>query len=395
MRDFQPEFRLLLREDAVFHTYRWIAWIVAAIIIGITGAVVNLPLFYVWLLIFTGLLNMLATALAQPYVRVAQRRPWLLGLDMLAGVSLVWMSGGTMLPFLPYALGALVLPALILDWQGIIIAALTFVLIDQGALWLSGGSTDLSALRIILPFLFVLTAKLGERLIYHVQVGTFASLPDRSRGALFPMWGRTQQVAHALVERTLPIREREQHDREVLAAEPSLATLKTPDPNVAVSEHEPAQQRITDDRPHSAHSTCTSSTAPPDPDLETSLNRLVSQFTLDTDIRLQTAFAGSEQQLSPVKRMTLTKLAQEALRNVQQHARAQSASLKLTYEPGAVMLTVEDDGVGLLDGTHERPGVHALRAIHYRLAELDGRLEVFEGEQGGVTVRGILPLGHS
>ncbi|MFN3372105.1 MAG: ATP-binding protein, partial [Chloroflexus sp.] len=55
-------------------------------------------------------------------------------------------------------------------------------------------------------------------------------------------------------------------------------------------------------------------------------------------------------------------------------------------------LQVEDDGVGLLDGTYERPHLHALRALRYRVAEFDGQLAVFEGEQGGLTVRVTLPL---
>ena len=66
--------------------------------------------------------------------------------------------------------------------------------------------------------------------------------------------------------------------------------------------------------------------------------------------------------------------------------------ITLSYELHTILLVIEDDGVGLLDGTHERPGVHALRAMHYRLSELEGQLEVAEGEAGGVTVRASLPL---
>jgi signal transduction histidine kinase len=87
------------------------------------------------------------------------------------------------------------------------------------------------------------------------------------------------------------------------------------------------------------------------------------------------------------------KLAREALHNVRQHAQAHTATMTLAYAPGRVELSVRDDGVGLLDGTYERPGLHALRALHYRLAEMDGRLDVFEPHDGGLVVRGSLPLG--
>ncbi|MFN8568405.1 MAG: hypothetical protein U0Z44_13015 [Kouleothrix sp.] len=90
--------------------------------------------------------------------------------------------------------------------------------------------------------------------------------------------------------------------------------------------------------------------------------------------------------------MLLVRLTQEALLNIQQHAHAGTARLTLRYDAGSVVLLIQDDGVGLLDGTHERPGLHALRAMHYRLSEFGGRLDVFETEGGGVTVRATLPL---
>jgi signal transduction histidine kinase len=86
------------------------------------------------------------------------------------------------------------------------------------------------------------------------------------------------------------------------------------------------------------------------------------------------------------------RLAQEALLNIQQHAHADTAMLTLRYDTTSVALMIQDDGVGLLDGTYERPGLHALRAMQYRLAEFGGRLDVFETEGGGVTVRATMPL---
>jgi signal transduction histidine kinase len=56
---------------------------------------------------------------------------------------------------------------------------------------------------------------------------------------------------------------------------------------------------------------------------------------------------------------------------------------------GVVIVVV---GVGLVVGCVERPGLHALRAMQYRLAEFGGRLDVFETEGGGVTVRATMPL---
>jgi signal transduction histidine kinase len=107
---------------------------------------------------------------------------------------------------------------------------------------------------------------------------------------------------------------------------------------------------------------------------------------------VRTTVVGTVQPLSQAYHMVLLRCAQEALLNVQQHAHAHSVQIALTFEARAVTLVIQDDGVGLLDGTYERPGLHALRAVRYRLSELDGQLAVFESENGGVTVRATLPF---
>jgi signal transduction histidine kinase len=130
-------------------------------------------------------------------------------------------------------------------------------------------------------------------------------------------------------------------------------------------------------------------------DLATALDQLVQEFVREHAIALHMDRRGTTQQLSRAKQMALVKLAQEALHNVARHSQAHAAVLQLHYQPGRVSVTVQDDGVGLMDGTYQRPGIHALRALSYRLAEMDGSLEVSEGKSGGVMVRGSLPLGSS
>ena len=110
------------------------------------------------------------------------------------------------------------------------------------------------------------------------------------------------------------------------------------------------------------------------------------------DLIVRVTSMGEARPLHPAQHSVLLRVAQESLLNVQQHARARTATMNLAYESSSVTLVVHDDGVGLLDGTYERPGLHALRAVRYRLAELEGQLAVFEDEDGGVTVRATLPL---
>jgi signal transduction histidine kinase len=128
-----------------------------------------------------------------------------------------------------------------------------------------------------------------------------------------------------------------------------------------------------------------------DVDLPVALGQLATSFGRHSAIETRLNLIGTAYQLHPSQHSVLLRLAQEALLNVQQHARARLVQLTLQYETRSVILTIQDDGVGLLDGTHERPGLHALRAMRYRLVELDGQLEVCEGDNGGVVVRASLP----
>ncbi len=129
-----------------------------------------------------------------------------------------------------------------------------------------------------------------------------------------------------------------------------------------------------------------------DMDLGAALDLLALRFGQHTGTPARVTLLGRTRLLNPIYRDLLVRLAREALLNVQQHAHAGSAMLTLRYDATSVVLLIQDDGVGLLDGTHERPRLHALRAMQYRLAEFGGRLDVFETEGGGVTVRATMPL---
>ncbi len=132
----------------------------------------------------------------------------------------------------------------------------------------------------------------------------------------------------------------------------------------------------------------------PTPDMELAevLDLLALRFGQQSGATTRIVTLGRPRRLHQAHHSVLVRLTQEALLNVQQHAHAATTVCTLRYDSTSVMLLLQDDGVGLLDGTYERPGLHALRAMQYRLAELGGRLDVFETEGGGVTVRATMPL---
>jgi PAS domain S-box-containing protein len=83
--------------------------------------------------------------------------------------------------------------------------------------------------------------------------------------------------------------------------------------------------------------------------LTAALRAEVSSFSQRSGIVARLVAVGRERRLDPGRELALLRIVQEALRNVEQHARARRAQVRLNYKPSAVRLTVSDDGQGMPD----------------------------------------------
>jgi signal transduction histidine kinase len=72
------------------------------------------------------------------------------------------------------------------------------------------------------------------------------------------------------------------------------------------------------------------------------LRSLAEQFERDTGISCAVTVSGAAAELGSQTRLTLYRVAQEALTNVRKHARPCRVKLHLAYEPGGTRLTVTD-----------------------------------------------------
>ena len=72
------------------------------------------------------------------------------------------------------------------------------------------------------------------------------------------------------------------------------------------------------------------------------LRALAGEFARDSGIRCDLAVSGTPHDLGPQTRLTLYRVAQEALTNVRKHARPDHVEVRLSYEPGGTRLSVED-----------------------------------------------------
>lgn len=383
MKPLAPQWPARISAHTAFFSYRWLAWAIAALALTLPGRpVATLPR-DAGILLLAGVINVVATALAQSYVRLAQARPQLLVLDLIGGAVILWLSGSAVLPFLPYALSSLILPGLLYTWRGSLLGAVAFMALDLIGLATLNASPDAAPsgaallARLFTPLIFALIwSTAGRRLIQtepitHGQPPTTTNLPRQATT-------RPSQPGAAQPPRSTPAAERARPDPLAPFLDQPISPLPLVLTRAAEQRADPARRMLYEVTPDQGGS------------LAAALDQLAA-LAGQSGVEVRVSSAGEVRPLALPQQAVLLRVAQEALLNIQQHASAHTALLHLDYEADTVALVVQDDGVGLLDGTYERPGLHALRAVRYRLTELDGQLAVFEGESGGVTVRASLP----
>jgi signal transduction histidine kinase len=83
-------------------------------------------------------------------------------------------------------------------------------------------------------------------------------------------------------------------------------------------------------------------------------------------------------------------IAREALANVQKHAGASAARVRVSTQQGQVVLEVRDDGRGF--DTHAgHPGHFGLESMRSRAAEVGGRVTIASSPGSGTVVRVRVP----
>ncbi len=109
------------------------------------------------------------------------------------------------------------------------------------------------------------------------------------------------------------------------------------------------------------------------------------------------ARTGLERRLPAGEELALYRIAQESLSNVLRHAQAAHAELRLQFEPEAVRLTIQDDGVGF--EAPESPaqlaaaGHYGLLGIQERAETIGARLLIASSPGNGTRIAIHLPAG--
>jgi two-component system sensor histidine kinase UhpB len=126
------------------------------------------------------------------------------------------------------------------------------------------------------------------------------------------------------------------------------------------------------------------------PALEWRIDELNKGETLTGQITV----SGMDRRLPREMELVLYRVGQEALNNVQRHARARNVWLRLTKANGAVTLEVEDDGVGFDASAAEKEDEGAARhsglglaGMRERISAVDGEMTIVSRPGAGTTVR--------
>lgn len=113
-------------------------------------------------------------------------------------------------------------------------------------------------------------------------------------------------------------------------------------------------------------------------------------FEKQTGIPVQYDKSGASRELDRAVAIHLYRVLQEALNNVVRHSKSATAQVRLTYLEDAVVLEVEDRGIGLGKSRGKGMGLVSMRE---RAELVNGRVEFLDAEGGGTLIRMTVPAG--
>lgn len=125
--------------------------------------------------------------------------------------------------------------------------------------------------------------------------------------------------------------------------------------------------------------------------LNAALQGLVEEIASTGGLRAAFRRAGDHPEPGPDAAIAIYRVAQEALTNVQKHARASSALVELECGADWIELRVRDDGQGFAAGAQGRSKAHGLRGMRHRAESLGGSLAVASDPAQGTCVTFRVP----
>ena len=127
-------------------------------------------------------------------------------------------------------------------------------------------------------------------------------------------------------------------------------------------------------------------------DLAGSLQRSLTQRTLNTDLQTDFKIVGTPQPVPPDIGMNLLRIGQEAITNTLHHAQAQTLQIKLTFRTDEIVLCIQDDGRGFNPQLACDRGGFGLIGMQQRCDRLGGQLTFQSQPEQGTGILVQIPL---
>jgi signal transduction histidine kinase len=124
--------------------------------------------------------------------------------------------------------------------------------------------------------------------------------------------------------------------------------------------------------------------------LEAALNEHLPLFERQMGIRIRYRSEGEAAPLDRTVSIHLYRVLQEALNNVARHSKSAQAAVRLRYLSKAVVLEVEDEGIGF--GNVGQSRGMGLVGMRERAMLMNGSLELLDRDGGGALVRLTVPI---
>jgi signal transduction histidine kinase len=122
--------------------------------------------------------------------------------------------------------------------------------------------------------------------------------------------------------------------------------------------------------------------------LESALAAYLPGFVQRTGVHVAYEKTGTDCELDKEVSIHLYRVVQEALNNVVRHAKSTHAAVRLRFDSAALVVEVEDDGVGYPESTSHGLGLVSMRE---RTDLVNGTIEFVQGKNGGALVRATVP----
>lgn len=123
---------------------------------------------------------------------------------------------------------------------------------------------------------------------------------------------------------------------------------------------------------------------------EQMVQELVDTIEQRTALRIEFVCQLTPEPLSAMTGLSLFRIIQEALTNIERHSQATQAEVVVHAEGGSVSLLVKDNGVGMPGAPKE--GRHGLEGLCRRVEELGGELHLQHEPGAGVEIAATIPL---